>query len=615
MKQSRQSHTDKKVLTLIIIVLTIFVNMPQFCFAEELNQAKPLSMSVEDLAPRVSFVPPAEISSLEELLDWHKSGNTMAMLTEDITITGQIELTESQVSKDLFTGSNKIVIGQDSALMLCDSNLTLSGAGELIRIKSGGRLHATQGRAGMVAAGKPVFVVETGSTYLQGEAFKLEGTVQYGDEFVVLPAEGKVITGTYDNGNAYITVMKGDHPDSSVYPQTVPMICDYGEVVDVPVHWDIDSVNYSCAGNYGITGTFKDEVLKELGLSNPKGYTVPLNVVVQEAGAIGRPEYEVLSVGSKGLMSITIHFPVLPQDAEVYLYQSTDGFHWVPVTVEMAGGGRWDTTGNHNPNNFRLGMQDRGGSSFMVYKVNTGFQNIWLQTEIVGSMYAGHSQSLYIEMPLGLIPGDSWHNEDPSDKGDSGGNRGGGGQGESDREQQMDRENAEQPQNQWTLNTQPQLGDLLEWRQSLFFGKQMMNLFQDLENQINQSKLGTSDSLAASIPVVEANNGVLSQMGLVTQEQSYQTHSDGSGERQLSRHGQQLLKDVDIAPQLAREEASVLWEADELGPKSGALESEQQEKQNKIQLPGFVAAAGATSALILITTAIYRRKISVFKRK
>lgn len=388
----------------------------------------------------------SEISSLETLVQWHNdpSGvNEWPVLGEDIIIDRPITLSQTSGQKDLGAIEYVICIKAGGKLTLNNSKFSIQGPDTVIVVESGGQLLLQQG-AIYTAPKSHSIVVEKGGKVIKSAAFLLDGggilDKNQSNELPAVPDPTPVpeptppppdevlrpITSIVANIK-YLSCNVGERPEPSAYPSVILVAYLATEVahdqIELPIRWNLDSVNFDAAGIYTVKGSFIEDALAAHYLSNPNGISPTLMINVQETGAIKALKGNIISVSRGGLCLIRLTVPSLPSDVEaLYVYRSSDGQNWQKCT------------GQGGLDDFLPYVQTVPPNTYINYRYNTDYQPIWLRVEIVGSSVAGISNEINMEMPASAKPGDSTHTGETGDDGGSGGNRGGGGQSEGERE-------------------------------------------------------------------------------------------------------------------------------------------------------------------------------------
>lgn len=432
-----------------ILILLLLLTLPVSAYAAPVKaQQESHGVDSRDGSTRSGAPNLGSISSLEELLQWHNglSGvNEWPVLQEDIIIDCPVTLAETTGQKNLGAIRPMICVTSGGKLTLHNSKLAIQGPGTVIVVESGGQLLLQQG-AIYTAPNSHSIVVENGGQISQSAAFLLDGgdilDKNPSNELPVVPdpiplpdptplppeAVLRPITGIAGD-HKYLSCNVGKRPEPSAYPSTVHVAYLATEIsheqMDLPIRWNLDSVNFDAAGIYTVKGSFTEDVLVAHHLSNPNRISPTLMIHVQETGTIKALAGNILSVSRDGLCLIRLMVPSLPSDVEaLYVYRSSDGQHWQSCTGQ---------DGLTTFEDFLPYVQTVPPNTYINYRYTTDYQPIWLQIEIKGSSAAGISNVIKLEIPASAKPGDSIHTGETGDDGGSGGNRGGGGQSEGER--------------------------------------------------------------------------------------------------------------------------------------------------------------------------------------
>lgn len=444
----RKKYTAIPLSLILTILLLLTLPMPAYA-APVKAQQEPRCVDSRDSGTGSAAPNLSTISSLEDLVQWHNGlsdVNEWPVLREDIIINRPITLSETPGQKDLGAIEHVIRITAGGKLTLNNSKLSIQGPDTVIIVEPGGQLLLQHG-AIYTAPNSHSIVVEKGGKMIQSAAFLLDGGQIFdknqSNELPVVPDPTPVpepdpqppdavlrpITSIVGN-DKYVSCKVGERPEPSAYPSVVLVAYLATEIsheqTELPIYWNLDSVNFDAVGIYTVKGSFTEDVLAAHHLSNPNGISPTLMINVQETGAIKALKGNIISVSRDGLCLIRLTAPSLPSDVEaLYVYRSSDGQHWQKCTGLGVLAGFDD---------FLPYVQTVPPNTYINYRYKTDYQPIWLRVEIVGSSVAGTSNEIKLEMPASAKPGDSTHTGETGDDGGSGGNRGGGGQSEGERE-------------------------------------------------------------------------------------------------------------------------------------------------------------------------------------
>lgn len=385
--------------------------------------------------------PVTKIATLDELQQWYNTpGNGLALMTRDIDVNKLIELKPTNGSKGIQSynwadgNGYTLRVLQGATLVVENPKLELGGEKQIVTVESGGTLVLRQG---VIFAGKgegeTAVVVHSGGKINKASGFQLVGNIQ--DENLVPPPENSEspdtripINSLFDD-KAHISCAVGERPDSAQYLATLYAYFGNAERAELPVEWELSAVNFEKAGTYSVTGRLTQQGLDKNNLSNPKNLTACMTITVYKKGALSGVRGEVLSVGAKGNTNARLILPALPTEqlTAVYLYTSANGVTWKKAAYAS------HSNGTVKDESFLSAVSTVGSHSYLVYKYITDYRPLWAKVELVGSDRAGISNTFRLTLPAGTRPGSITENDSAEDAGDSGGNRGGGGQTEETR--------------------------------------------------------------------------------------------------------------------------------------------------------------------------------------
>ena len=199
------------------------------------------------------------------------------------------------------------------------------------------------------------------------------------------------------------------------------------EWAEIPVQWDLSSVDFNRAGVYRVWGNYSKEALTDRNLCNPSDLRASLDVAVQSRTSMKIEAADILSADADGYAVMRIRIAGIPDNAVgLYLYYSFD-----QVSYEMAGMDRerWGIYEADLEQNAASGQ----AYDYIVFKYNIGNGPYGLNPAKGKSMGDGGA---HCDFRSGKMPGQSGagsHKPSSDSDGSSGGNRGGGGQGTSGR--------------------------------------------------------------------------------------------------------------------------------------------------------------------------------------
>lgn len=378
------------------------------------------------------------VETLETLVNWYESeagGNSSALLKGDLAVEAPLIFSETDTIRDIGAPENVIYIESGGILILDNPNLVLQGPKTVVIVKNGGQL---QLRRGAIYTGPgQAIIVEKGGTIIRQTEFQIIGGEIYNEneEDSVLPPtiipppeqEGRhPITNVI--GNSFdIFCSVGERPEK--YPEIMTVAYEIKEGVHgqlkLPIYWQLEHVDFQTPGTYEVTGSFAQEDLAAQGLTNPQNLGAVLRITVQKSAPIDSMTGRFVRIGAQGNALVQLKLPALPGDATaLYLYRSDNGE-------------RWEQVGGKNPEgeftNFLQFSQQQGLYSYVNYRYRSDYRDIWMKVQVVGSDYEGFSNAVCIQIPDDARPGTVVNpGSDPED-GSFDGNRGGGGQQETER--------------------------------------------------------------------------------------------------------------------------------------------------------------------------------------
>ena len=382
------------------------------------------------------------ISSLEDLLQWYNdpsNQNEWPELANDVIVGQSITLAETAEQKDLGAIEHIICVTAGGSLTLDNTKLAVQGPGTVILVEAGGSLSLEHGVI-YTAPDSNAIIIEEGGQLIRSAAFIIDvGGVLDKNQAETLPPEPQpepeplpsvkaVRPITSIVGFDYsLACLEGEPPDLSEYPAAVRAVYAVSEntyaQLELPVKWELDTVDFETAGTYIVKGVFAEADLTAQQLSNPDNLSAALKLMVQRSGSIENLTGNVLHVGNGGPSLIRLTLPALPSDAAaLYVYCSPDGQHWQQAVGQDA---------QTEYENFLPYAQTQPLYTYVNYRCQADDQPIWLRVEVVGSIYAGESNAICLEMPVSDRPGEVIDTGGTEGDGSSGGNRGGGGQKEA----------------------------------------------------------------------------------------------------------------------------------------------------------------------------------------
>lgn len=383
------------------------------------------------------------LSTLEEVIEWHTAPwvwGEAPILAKDILVDRPVTLSQTPKMKELGAIEHIIRVEAGGSLTLNNSNLVVQGPKTVIIVEPGGQLLLQKGA--IYTAPGDAIVVERGGKLVRSATFLIDGgnildknelPSESEPDLPPVPTLPAILT---TKGIDYsLSCLQGEPPASSDYPSTEWVFYNIADNIPVqkelPVRWELDTVDFHTAGTYAVKGIFTAEVLAEYGLSNPNNLYATLQLTVLKPNPLDTLTGNVLSIGSKGNCHIRLAMPPLPEDVTaLYIYRSADGQNWQKAVQEIYINGNIPSTYD----NFLPHAMTTPTKTYVQYRYQTDYRPIWLRVEVVGSAVAGTSNEIKLEMPSSAKPGDSIHTGETGDDGGSGGNRGGGGQSEGDRE-------------------------------------------------------------------------------------------------------------------------------------------------------------------------------------
>lgn len=389
----------------------------------------------------------ARIASKEDLLNWYQSdsaGEGCAMLTADLVIDGKVELGVEPDNpgrrRELNTRNFTVRIANKGRLTVDNPDLYFMGNKEILTVEGGGRLSLIQG--GTYESLYPRHIlVKAGGKYEVSSRFHLAGGIMdenkepdpsdppdesWGEN----APEARPLLPNPDSTVPTVTCVQGEPPKKEEYPASDLVLyqAENGkyEWAEIPVEWDVSSVDFNRPGVYKVTGNYAKEALAERNLCNPSGLRASLNVAVQSRTSIGIEAADVLSTDAGGYAVMRIRIPGIPDNAVgLYLYYSFD-----QVSYRTAA---W--TGKDGEYANYLEQNDVSGQAYdyIVFKYNIGKRPIWLKVQL--KVRDGDTVRSMTSEPVKCQADTAPDVTKPSSDSDgsSGGNRGGGGQGTSGR--------------------------------------------------------------------------------------------------------------------------------------------------------------------------------------
>lgn len=422
-----------------------FLTVVLICLGAFLVCGKAEGMTMPELKP---------VENLETLVSWYESGSggeSSAMLTDDLVVNTSLIFAETDTIRQIGAPKNVICVESGGVLVMDNPNLELQGPETVVIVKNGGQLKLRRG-AIYTGPGQAIIVEKGGEIIRQAEFQIFGGEIYNEDEegstlppTTILPPEqeGKYPITNVIGNSFYRFCSVGKRPNE--YPESVTVAYKKQEGVHgqitIPVYWQLDSVDFETPGTYEVAGSFAQEDLEEKGLTNPQKLGAVLWITVQRSQPIDNMTGRFVRIGAQGNALVQLKLPVLPEDAKaLYLYRSADGVRWEQVGGKVAQSQYID---------FLPFSQQQGLYCYVSYRYQSDYQDIWMKVKVVGSIYEGFSNAVCIQIPDGAGPGTVVApGSDPED-GSFDGNRGGGGQQETERVVPTD----VQPQNkEWAEN-------------------------------------------------------------------------------------------------------------------------------------------------------------------
>lgn len=376
-----------------------------------------------------------DIESLESLIQWYgEEGKTesLSRLINSIRIEEELDFSETSGMREMDTGTNALEVGAGGVLVMDNPIMVLQGPETVITVEEGGRLEL---RRGSIYTGPGnAIVVKAGGEIIREPEFQIFGGEVLDEnrgnntptptptEQPQYPAIANVIPKSFD---LFCTV---DKPPLE-YPESVIVTYEEAELVyrqrNMPVSWCLDTVDFHTPGIYEVQGSFTKEDLEKEGLSNPENLGVALRIIVQKQEPIADMQGRFVRIGANGEATVQLRLPALPEETEaLYLYGSADGENWEQLKYKVAQSEFTD---------FLLASHLEGLYSFVTYRYKSDYKDYWIKAQVVGSVYEGYSNAVCIEVPQDAKPGIVAKPGSDPDDGSLDGNRGGGGQQETDR--------------------------------------------------------------------------------------------------------------------------------------------------------------------------------------
>lgn len=321
---------------------------------------------------------PAAVGNLQELQDWYQDNTARpaenCRLTEELVIDRPVTLGAASGRKNIGAIAYNIRIAAGGNLVIDNPLTSIMALGGTIVVEAGGRLELIRG-AVYPGTQPPTILVRQGGALIYSGDFLLDA--------VSISWEGKE-----EN--------PGEEPDNSIKPPDN----DGGEDV---------------SPDTGNSGDGPDST------ENPPQSPTP--------GPVSDLSGRVVSISSIGITMIQLAFSAVPEDVSaVYVHYSNDGMHYKKGTWEKR-----EDDGDFIPcENFQElpgGVAGGEGTTYLVYRTESRADRLWLKLEIEGSVKQGMSNVIVLERKAGAQsnPEDTWED------GSMDGNRGGGGQGTSER--------------------------------------------------------------------------------------------------------------------------------------------------------------------------------------
>lgn len=441
-KLQRGSRSEKKDMKrktwIVVLVLLCFIAVsdvntgilsgkPSFCLAG------PIAI--------------ARIAGKEDFLNWYQSDSAnggFAVLTADLVIDGKVELGMEQGNagrrRELNTRDFTIRIANKGQLTVDNPDLYFMGNKEIMTVESGGRLSLSQGGT-YESLYSDHILVQAGGKYEISSRFHLAGGIRdenrepetsdppgesWGED---VPAARPLLPNP-DSTVPTVACAEGEPPKKEEYPafDLVLYQADNGkyEWAEIPVQWDLSSVDFNRAGVYRVWGNYSKEALADRNLCNPSDLRASLDVAVQSRMSMKIEAADILSADADGYAVMRIRIAGIPDNA-VGLYLS---YSFDQVSYEMAA---WTGKDGEYTNYLEQNAASGQAYDYIVFKYNIGKRPIWFKTQLkvrdgdaVRTVTSGPVKCQVSPVPEATKPSSD------SD-GSSGGNRGGGGQGASGR--------------------------------------------------------------------------------------------------------------------------------------------------------------------------------------
>ena len=431
----------------------IFLTVILVCLGVFLSGAEAQASTLPGIKP---------VEALETLVSWYESefgGESAAMLTDDLLIDVPLVFSETDTMREIGVAENVLCIESGGILVLDNPNLVLQGPETVVIVKNGGQLQLRRG-AIYTGPGRAI-IVEKGGQIIRQAKFQIFGGEIYNkNEANSMPPptispppeqEGKYPITNVIGNSCDIFCSVGKPPKE--YPESVVVAYKKQEgvhgQVTIPIYWQLDTVDFGTPGTYKVAGSFAQEDLEEKGLTNPENLGAVLRITVQRSQPIDSMTGQFVRIGAQGDALVQLKLPALPRDATaLYLYHSDNGEKW-----EQVGGKDPESEST----NFLSFSQQQGLHTYVNYRYRSDYRDIWMKVKVVGSDYEGFSNAVRIQIPDGaglgtvVAPG-----SDPED-GSFDGNRGGGGQQETEREVPavVLQQNRTWPENTGDIQTSP----------------------------------------------------------------------------------------------------------------------------------------------------------------
>lgn len=389
----------------------------------------------------------ARIAGKEDLLNWYQSDSAnggFAVLTADLVIDGKVELGMEQGNagrrRELNTRDFTIHIANKGRLTVDNPDLYFMGNKEIMTVESGGRLSLSQGGT-YESLYSDHILVQAGGKYEISSRFHLAGGIRdenrepetsdppgesWGED---VPAARPLLPNP-DSTVPTVACAEGEPPKKEEYPayDLVLYQADNGkyEWAEIPVQWDLSSVDFNRAGVYRVWGNYSKEALTDRNLCNPSDLRASLDVAVQSRTSMKIEAADILSADADGYAVMRIRIAGIPDNAVgLYLYYSFD-----QVSYEMAA---WTGKDGEYTNYLEQNAASGQAYDYIVFKYNIGNRPIWFKTQL--KVRDGDAVRTMTSDPVkcqvSLVPEATKPSSDSD--GSSEGNRGGGGQGTSGR--------------------------------------------------------------------------------------------------------------------------------------------------------------------------------------